>query len=231
RGSPIGSRYHKSAGICAAHEKWGLGFVEVYLPQVLLVALLSLAEVGCLIWNNLYSMSNDSRTSKDVAVSGNENAYNSFLPRDTTLDELIASGSRFVTAVDLWALSLLTHRLIRKLELVDPRRYPGLDQAVHATVLLLKSPQAQAAIDPLPRHLAEVGFAAHYFLKESDRTKRPRSVSPTILLSSNRFLPVIDLRLITLFISHSKTHALDFLPNRTRFASNWSWECGSSVGA
>jgi Protein of unknown function (DUF1232) len=166
--SPIGSRYHKSAGICAAHEKWGLGFVEVYLPQVLLVALLSLAEVGCLIWNNLYSMSNDSRTSKDVAVSGNENAYNSFLPRDTTLDELIASGSRFVTAVDLWALSLLTHRLIRKLELVDPRRYPGLDQAVHATVLLLKSPQAQAAIDPLPRHLAEVGFAAHYFLKESD---------------------------------------------------------------
>jgi hypothetical protein len=108
-------------------------------------------------------MSNDSRTSKDVAVSGNENAYNSFLPRDTTLDELIASGSRFVTAVDLWALSLLTHRLIRKLELVDPRRYPGLDQAVHATVLLLKSPQAQAAIDPLPRHLAEVGFAAHYF--------------------------------------------------------------------
>ena len=62
----------------------------------------------------------------------------------------------------------MTHRLIRKLELIDTRRYPGFDQAVHAAVLVLKSPQAQAAIDPLPRHLAEVGFAAHYFLKESD---------------------------------------------------------------
>jgi hypothetical protein len=113
------SRYHKSAGICAAHEKWGLGFFEVYLPQVLLAALLKLAEVGCFIWNNLYSMRNDSRPLKDAAVSGNENAYNSFLPRDTTLDELIASGSRFVTAVDLWALSLLTHHLIRKLELIQ----------------------------------------------------------------------------------------------------------------
>jgi len=60
------------------------------------------------------------------------------------------------------------HRLIRKLELIEPGRYPGLDQAVHATVLVLKSPQAQAAIDPLPRHLAELGFAAHYFLKECD---------------------------------------------------------------
>jgi Protein of unknown function (DUF1232) len=91
-----------------------------------------------------------------------------FLASDTTLDEFIASGSRLVTAVDLWALSLLTHRLIRKLELIDPSRYPGLDHAVHATVLVLKSPQGQAALDPLPRHLAEVGFAAHYFLKESD---------------------------------------------------------------
>jgi hypothetical protein len=113
-------------------------------------------------------MRNDSRTLKDAAVSRHENAYNSFLPRDTRLDEFIASRSRFVRAVDLRTLSLLTHHLIRKLELVDPRRYPGLDQAVHAAVLVLKSPQAQAAIDPLPRHLAEVGFAAHYFLEESD---------------------------------------------------------------
>ena len=113
-------------------------------------------------------MRNDSRILKDAAVAGNENAYSSFLPRNTTLDELIASGSRFVRAVDLWALSLLTHHLIRKLEGVDPQRYPGFDQAVHATVLVLKSPQAQDAIDPLPRHLAELGFAAHYFLKDSD---------------------------------------------------------------
>jgi hypothetical protein len=102
-----------------------------------------------------------SRPLKNAAVSGNENVCNCFLPSDTTLDELIASGSRFVTAVDLWALSLLTHRLIHKL--IKAGRYPGLDQAVHATVFVLKSPQAQAAIDPLPRHLAELGFAAHYF--------------------------------------------------------------------
>ena len=128
----------------------------------------------CFIWNNLHSMRNDNRVLKDAAVSGSENAYNSFLARDTTLDELIARGSRFVTALDLRALSLLAHRLIRKLELIDPHCYPGFDQAVHATVLVLRSPQAQAAIDPLPGHLAEVGFAAYYFLKESglipDRT-------------------------------------------------------------
>ena len=130
--------------------------------------LLSLAAAASFIRNNVLYMRNDSCTLKDAAVSGNEHAHNFFLPRDTTLDELIASRSRFVRAVDLWALSLLTHHLIRKLDLVDPRRYPGFDQAVHATVLVLKSAQAQDAIDPLPRHLAEVGFAAHYFLREGD---------------------------------------------------------------
>jgi len=38
----IGSRYRKFAGICAARQKWELNFVEVYLLQVLLVALLDL---------------------------------------------------------------------------------------------------------------------------------------------------------------------------------------------
>jgi uncharacterized membrane protein YkvA (DUF1232 family) len=35
-------------------------------------------------------------------------------------------------------------------------------------VLVLNSGRAKAAVDPLPKHLAEVAFAARYFLKVSD---------------------------------------------------------------
>ena len=35
-------------------------------------------------------------------------------------------------------------------------------------MLVLKSSRAQAAVDPLPKHLVEVTFAAHYFLKVYD---------------------------------------------------------------
>jgi hypothetical protein len=110
----------------------------------------------------------DRLESKDFSAHDEQTAGKSFLPRGITLDELISTGSRVVTAVDLWALSLLTHRLLRKLALVDPQRYPGFDQTMHSAVMVLKSPQAQSATDPLPHHLAEVAFAVHYFLKESD---------------------------------------------------------------
>ena len=39
-----GSRHNKSAVIYASHERYGLGFFEVYLPQVLMATLLSLAR-------------------------------------------------------------------------------------------------------------------------------------------------------------------------------------------
>ena len=52
--------------------------------------------------------------------------------------------------------------------IVKPCQYPGFHQALHTTVLVLKSSRAQAAVDPLPKHLVEVTFAAHYFLNVYD---------------------------------------------------------------
>ena len=45
---------------------------------------------------------------------------------------------------------------------------PGLREAIHVIIGVLESPAAQQAKDPLPRWLAETGFAAGYFLKRFD---------------------------------------------------------------
>jgi hypothetical protein len=105
---------------------------------------------------------------RSCGTPGRQDIDHYFLQKACTVDELIEEGSRLITAVDLWAISLLTHRLLRKLDLVKPCQYPGFDQALHTTVLVLKSSRAQAAVDPLPKHLVEVTFAAHYFLKVYD---------------------------------------------------------------
>jgi uncharacterized membrane protein YkvA (DUF1232 family) len=91
-----------------------------------------------------------------------------FLQKGFTVDKFIEEGRRLVTSADLYALSLHCDRLINKLEQINPSYYPGLDLAVHTIVLVLKSARAKSAVDPLPKHLAEVAFAAHYFLKVCD---------------------------------------------------------------
>ena len=91
-----------------------------------------------------------------------------FLQKGFTVDKFIEEGRRLVTSADLYALSLGCDRLFNKLEQINPSYYPGLDLAVHTIVLLLKSSRAKSAVDPLPKHLAEVAFAAHYFLKVCD---------------------------------------------------------------
>jgi hypothetical protein len=126
------------------------------------------AQVPGFTANNFVHMRYDRNDFHDAPNSEEEDICASFLPHGTTLDELIADGSRVVTAADLWALSLLTHRLLRKLETASPCSYPGFDHNVHLAVLILKSAQAQSAIDPLPLYLAEVAFAVHYFLKNLD---------------------------------------------------------------
>jgi hypothetical protein len=85
-----------------------------------------------------------------------------------SIDEFIDEGCRLVNSADLHALSLRTNQLLNKLKGIDASRYPGLDQAIVTIVLVLKSARAKAAGDPLPKHLAEVAFAAEYFLKVCD---------------------------------------------------------------
>ena len=91
-----------------------------------------------------------------------------FLQKGFTLDKFIDEGRRLVNSADLHELSLHTNQLLNKLEGINPSLYPGLDLAVHTIVLVLKSTRAKAAVDPLPKHLAEVAFAAKYFLKVCD---------------------------------------------------------------
>jgi uncharacterized membrane protein YkvA (DUF1232 family) len=43
-----------------------------------------------------------------------------------------------------------------------------MQNAVHLIIRFLQSPAAQRAKDPLPRWLAETGFAASYLLKRFD---------------------------------------------------------------
>jgi hypothetical protein len=91
-----------------------------------------------------------------------------FLQKGFTIDKLIDEGGRLVTSASLHALSLQTNQLLNKLKGISPSLYPGLEQAVITIVLVLKSARAKAAADPLPKHLAEVAFAAEYFLKVCD---------------------------------------------------------------
>ena len=91
-----------------------------------------------------------------------------FLQKGFTIDKFIDEGGRLVTSANLRALSLQTSQLLNKLKGISPSHYPGLDQAVITIVLVLKSARAKAAVDPLPKHLAEVAFAAEYFLKVCD---------------------------------------------------------------
>jgi hypothetical protein len=91
-----------------------------------------------------------------------------FIQKGWTIDKFIDEGRRLVNSGDLHALSLQTNQLLNKLKGINPSHYPGLDQAVITIVLVLKSARAKAAVDPLPKHLAEVAFAAEYFLKVCD---------------------------------------------------------------
>ena len=71
-------------------------------------------------------------------------------------------------AIDISVLSSFSDRLLEKLKENNAVEYPGLQDAVHLIIRFLESPSAQQAKDPLPRWLAETGFAASYLLKRFD---------------------------------------------------------------
>ena len=85
-----------------------------------------------------------------------------------TIDEIIEDEAQHVNSIDLRVLESRSDRLLNKLKESSSDEYPGLREAVQLIIRVLKSPTAQQAKDPLPRWLAETGFAAGYFLKKFD---------------------------------------------------------------
>ena len=85
-----------------------------------------------------------------------------------TIDEFIEDQARHVNSIDISVLGAISVRLLDKLKETNAVEYPGLQEAVHVIVRFLESAAAQQAKDPLPRWMAETGFAAGYLLKRFD---------------------------------------------------------------
>jgi hypothetical protein len=85
-----------------------------------------------------------------------------------TIDEFIEDQAQHVNSIDISVLGAFSGRLLDKLKENNAVEYPGLQEAVHVIIRFLESPAAQQAKDPLPRWIAETGFAAGYLLKRFD---------------------------------------------------------------
>jgi uncharacterized membrane protein YkvA (DUF1232 family) len=85
-----------------------------------------------------------------------------------TIDEFIEDQAQDVKAIDISVLSSFSGRLMDKLKETNAVEYPELQEAVHIIIRFLESPAARQAKDPLPRWMAETGFAAGYLLKRFD---------------------------------------------------------------
>lgn len=85
-----------------------------------------------------------------------------------TIDEFIEDQAQHVNSIDILVLSSFSDRLLDKLKESNAVEYPELEEAVRVISRFLESPAAQEAKDPLPRWMAETGFAAGYLLKRFD---------------------------------------------------------------
>jgi uncharacterized membrane protein YkvA (DUF1232 family) len=85
-----------------------------------------------------------------------------------TIDEFIEDQAQHVSARDISVLRSFSGRLLDKLKETNADDYPGLRQAVQVIIRVLESPATSQAKDPLPRWMAETGFAAGYLLKQFD---------------------------------------------------------------
>jgi uncharacterized membrane protein YkvA (DUF1232 family) len=88
--------------------------------------------------------------------------------KTVTIDHFIEDEAQHVNSTELRVLKSFTGRLLDKLKETNTDEYPGLREAVHVIVRVLEAPATQQAKDPLPRWLAETGFAAGYFLEKFD---------------------------------------------------------------
>jgi hypothetical protein len=80
--------------------------------------------------------------------------------RAMTIDQFIEDQARQVNSIDISVLSSFSGRLLDKQKETNAVEYPGLQEAVHIIIQFLESPAAQQVKDPLPRWMAETGFAA-----------------------------------------------------------------------
>ena len=85
-----------------------------------------------------------------------------------TIDAFIEDQSQHVNSIDISVLAAFSGRLLDKLKEDNAIEYPGLQEAVQVIIQFLESPATQQAKDPLPRWMAETGFAASYLLKRFD---------------------------------------------------------------
>ena len=85
-----------------------------------------------------------------------------------TIDEYIDNQSQDVCSTDIGVLRTFADRLLDKLKEPSAVEYTGLQDALEVIVRVLELPATQEARDPLPRWLAETGFAAGYLLKRYD---------------------------------------------------------------
>lgn len=85
-----------------------------------------------------------------------------------SIDAFIENQAEQVNSSDLRLLNSFSGRLIDKVKEAHPDEYPGMHEAVYAIVRCLEEAVALEVKDPLPRWLAETGFAASYFLKRFD---------------------------------------------------------------
>jgi uncharacterized membrane protein YkvA (DUF1232 family) len=85
-----------------------------------------------------------------------------------TIDEFIEDQARGVKANDIAELRSFSGRLLDKLKEGNAIEYPELQEAIHIITRFLESPVAEQTKDPLPRWMAETGFAAAYLLKRFD---------------------------------------------------------------
>jgi hypothetical protein len=85
-----------------------------------------------------------------------------------SIDEFIENQAEHVNSSDLRVLNDFSSRLVDKVKETNPDEYPGMHEAVYAIVRCLEAATALQVKDPLPRWLAETGFAASYFLKRFD---------------------------------------------------------------
>jgi hypothetical protein len=85
-----------------------------------------------------------------------------------SIDEFIEKQAEHVNSTDLRVLNNFSGRLVDKVKEANPDEYPGMHEAVSAIVRCLEEAASRQVKDPLPRWLAETGFAASYFLKRFD---------------------------------------------------------------
>jgi len=81
-----------------------------------------------------------------------------------TIDAFIEDQAQHVNSINISVLGAFSGRLLDKLKEANAIEYPGLQEAVQVIIRFLESPAAQQAKDPLPRWMAETGFAAGYLL-------------------------------------------------------------------